>query len=394
MGRALLALAALVSVAALLAAALAPSPPAPTALAADTPAALETPAPPLLKGRAPQPVERPMDAVVEEVLEEIAEEDIAFVMVDPKDAPPDPVQTGDCTLALTLTSDIDATPLSTTFELWRIGEPGNEHWTAGDRRIQTLETEEGRATVHDLAAGRYRVHAHGQRDKSNDPKAFAVSGAMTEITLSLPAPRRFQVRLRVYDQAGRFVLRGHKQSGGASSYSRSGDRKPSWVERRRLREGILNRGSSIGCGCGSGGGRGAKVAVEALDGTFDMLTMRESERRRSWSCTWYLHPEEGTKVSVYARSDTARDRVFVGATLPLAELHDAIRLPDGSRAIDAGARIRAECSAVLVGEDGVEPDWRRLPIKVRVYLRGYADLTFTHTLEQPLEDRTLVPVVP
>jgi hypothetical protein len=391
MGRVLIFLAAVVSLAMFLAVLLAPDAPPPTAMAAPAREPLEQPAPPLLKGCAPEPVEPAVEPKPDTVLEEVTEDDGALRRIDPKDAPPDPIQTGNCTLVLEFSSDVDRTPLTTTFELWRIDEPGNEHWTAGDRRIQTLKAEDGKATVHDLAAGRYRVHAYGQRAKSEDAEPFAVSGDETIVALALPAPRLFQVRLRVYDQAGRLVLRGHKQSGGASSYSRSGDRTPSWVKQRTLRDGILDRGMSLGGGCGSGGHRGRKIPIDALDGTFGMLTMRESERRRSWSRTWYLHPEDGTRVSLFARSDTARDRVFVGVTVPLAELHDVIRLPDGSRAIDAGAYIRASCPAVLVKADGVEPDWRNLPIEVRVSLKGYADLKFEHTLAGPLVDRTLVP---
>jgi hypothetical protein len=389
MGRVLISLAAVVSVAVLLAVALAPEGPELAPLTTPEPEAEPTPAPPMLKVRAPATSAAPAtEPVSSEEVEEVEE-----VEVDPKDAPPDPIQRGDCTLVLELTGEASEQPLDTTLELWRINEPGNEHWTAGDRRIATPKTEDGQVEITDLAAGRYRIHAYGQRKGSRDPVAFDVAGVRTVVALALPAPRRFQVRLRVYDQAGRFVLRGKKQSGGASSYSRSGDRKPDWVKSRRLHEGFLNGSISIGGGCGSGGGRGALVPVEALDGAFDMLTMRESERRRSWSRTWYLHPEEGSTVSLYARSDTARDRTFVGVTLPRAELHDAIRLPDGSRAIDAGARIKASCSAVLVQADGLEPDWRSLPIEVRVHLKGYADLAFKHTLAQPLEDRTLVPHV-
>ncbi|MDJ0522140.1 MAG: hypothetical protein QNJ90_08715 [Planctomycetota bacterium] len=385
MGRVFVILAAVMSVLALLAVALAPQVPAPPALAADLPVAPPEPAPPILRGRAPAEVEVGPDIEVAE--EEVVEE---LVLVDPKDAPPDPVERGSCRLTIHLTvAGEDEQSFDTDIDLWRINEPGNEHWTHGDRRIARLETKDGRAEAADLAPGRYRIHAHKQRKGSKDPVAFRVEGGDTTITLALPAPRRFKVRLRVYDQAGDFVLRGHKQSGGVSSYSSFTDRNPDWVESRRLREGILNGSISIGCGCGSGRGRGAKIAVESENGTFDLFAMRESERYRSYSRTWHLLPEDGTKVSVYGRSDTARDRVFVGVTLPLRELHDAIRLPDGTRAIDAGARITAECDAVLVKKDGAEPDWRRIPIQVRVRLKGYADLDFKHALDGPLEDRVL-----
>jgi len=386
MSRLLLVLAALTSVGALVAVVSAPDDPVAARLtSAPAPATVPCSGPtlhghPLPEAASPQ-TEPP----------EIIEEEIELRWIDPADAPPDPVETGDCSLVLELTSDADGTPCATRFELWRIGEPGNQHWTAGDRRMATLETQDGRATAGYLAAGRYRVTADGQRRETEDPAAFDVQGALTVVALSLPMPRRFHVRLRVYDPAGRFVLRGLKQSGGASSYSRSDDRPPSWVQRRTLRKGLLNRGYSAVGGCGCGGGRGGKVPIEAVDGTFDMLMVRESARNRSSSSTWYLHPEDGTTVSLHASSDEARDVTFVGVTLPLAELHAAIRLPDGTRAIDAGAKIEASCSAVLVPGTGVEPDWRALPIQVRVRLGGYADLDFTHTLAQPLDDRTLEP---
>ncbi len=387
MSRMFIALAALLSLAGVLAVVLQPSDAGvPLLRTAESGAPTATP-PPLLRGI--RPVEPSKETaedgplVPSPEMEEI--EDDELITLDA--APPDPVQRGTCVLALELVSDTDETPFDTQLDLYRIGEPGNAGWLAGDRKIENVEATKGRVDVPRLAPGRYRIHAHRQRKGSEDPAAFEVGGDRTEVRLVLPVPRRFDVRLRIYDVAGRLVERAQKQSGGGGSSSTQPD-TPDWVKERALRKGLLDRDYSSWIGCGCGPGLGAKKDITAVNGTFHVLRAREPERYNSRSSTWYVHAH-GTKFSIHAGRDTTRDLTYVAVVPPLNDLHDTVRLPDGRRAVDAGATLTATCTPVLVPQNGREPGFRDIPIQVQVRLKGYADLDFEHTLASPATDRVL-----
>lgn len=309
------------------------------------------------------------DAVIEE---EIIEED--DLGIDPKDAPPDPPATGECTLELFLSRKHAGGPLPDgRVGLWRIDEPGNEHWRRGDREQAEATTQDGRATWRGLAPGRYRIHAHEQRKGSEDPPAFDVAGAETVVHMAVPEARRVPVRVKVFDEHASILTRGWKMFAGGSMYSSSA-RRPDWVTRRRLKRGFLRPGGVAGgTTSGSARGDGSRTDIEGdLDGLL-LGEFAEPTRYTSWSSSWDVGFDGMSTVRVWIDIEEPRPHTVVAAVMPMDRIEAMFLLPDGRRAVDAGAEIKAWCKAVPVPVGGPERPWDRLTIVATAKLDGYEE---------------------
>ena len=301
----------------------------------------------------------------------------------PRDAPADPVQRGDCVLELHLASDQDGAPVDTPVQLWRIGEAANAEWTAGDRLIDSLATEGGRAVKDSLAPGRYQVSTAAQRKGSQDSDPFEVGGARTIVHIMLAMPRTFPVYLRVYGRTGEMLYAGwNRFTGGRAKTRRMSTSR--WVRRRRL-QGMRYGGGVFVSRRGRVGSpdRGAsELRVQITGGVpgFKISRHPEASRTEDWSESWEVGSRTHGTVLLRVNGGCGGERTYVAPAVALRDLHDAVFLPDGRRAIDAGAEFQALADARIVPESGDEPDWRQMPIDVIVRLKGYRRILRRHRL--------------
>jgi len=134
------------------------------------------------------------------------------------DAVEEPAEgTKGCALLLELTDESTGKRVSATVALYRLDVPADDQWTEGDALEREIEHHRGPCRVQGLPAGRYRIRVARQRDGTDDPPSFDVSGPETRVQFALPMPRGFQGRLIVVDERGAPIRRG--RSGFRSSNS-------------------------------------------------------------------------------------------------------------------------------------------------------------------------------
>ena len=66
-------------------------------------------------------------------------------------------------------------------------------------------------------------------------------------------------------------------------------------------------------------------------------------------------------------------------------------LPDGRRAIDAGAGFVASCAAELETDQTPQGAWRSLPISVSVTLADYEPMAFSYRIDREVPTYVLKP---
>jgi len=284
----------------------------------------------------------------------------------PGEPPRDPVSRGEGSLRLALVDADTGEAVEEGVHLYRIDAPGNEHWTRGDQLQGKFEIGTDGRRVTGLAPGRYRVFVPGQRAGTTDERAFLVDGPGVRRTVAVPVPRAIRVRLMVVDADRRRLTRGELAS---SSYSSSRTVQPSWLvprEPRRPSRRVFGGRHRMGCG----GGSGRSALRSGDDGRFRLGTLEENSRahRRSRSFTWMRDGRSSVRVRV--DGERAGLRCYCGVSVPVAPVRDAVLLPDGTRAVDAGASLR-------VWSDAVEDGARLPPIRVRCRLEGYETLEFS-----------------
>lgn len=145
--------------------------------------------------------------------------------------PPDPTQRGGCVLTMTL-CDEQGGIVDSGLDVWRLGAPGNEHWTDGDQLQTTTWTRDGVAVVEHLPAGDYRVVVHEQRWSAEDPPAFVVTGTGTRVHFCVATPETYTASVTLFDETGD-ALRLARCETSRRLYDR--DRSPAWLSRRRTK---------------------------------------------------------------------------------------------------------------------------------------------------------------
>jgi hypothetical protein len=294
------------------------------------------------------------------------------------------VERGHCTLRLRLLDQVTGEAFASNVDLWRLELPEDESWTAGDQRQATDWVAGDGGTFANLPAGLYRIAAHGQSYLAeDDPPAFLVRGAVTDLGLSVRAPRSHRVFLRVFNEGGRELrngtLRHHR---GIHSSTTGEPDDPAWARPRQPKRAAASlngpigvRGNTSGCGDGRG-------TTGWTNAGFDLGRFREDSRSyRSTSRLSLLVPgHSGVMVKVDGR--LSGERTCVAVAVSMREIKDLVFLPDGRRAADAGALF--EASSRAVAESPLHPDaWRSLPVNVRVALAGYEMLKFEYRVDRP-----------
>ena len=292
------------------------------------------------------------------------------------------VMRGRCALRLRLVDQMTGKPFASNVELWRLDLPEDESWTAGDHCQVTGRVSADGGTFTNLPAGRYRIAAHGQSFLADDdPPAFLVRGAVTDLTLPARAPQSHRVYLQVFNERGRELRNGNVRRHRTNS-STCEPGVPAWARRRQPKRASASINGRLGMGGGAiGCGDGHRDTPWTAAG-FDLGRFREDSRGERRTTKLSLLVPGHTAVMMGVGGRLTGDCAYVAVVVSLDELKDLVFLPDGRRASDAGALFEARCRALEI-RPPVSPDaWRRLPVNVRVGLGGYEVLTFEYQVDR------------
>ncbi len=313
------------------------------------------------------------------VPEEPLEDEI--LSFDQAELPPDPLEEGACELLLFLLDSQTGWPAEGQVELWRIGAPGNQDWSAGDREQQSARVGPGGHRFTRLPAGTYRARCTDQRRDAEDPEPFEVTCPLTTRTISIEMPSEIRVFVDVYDETGLLLDRALR-SNPILIFTQS---TPSWVRSREPR-----LGSNVAFGISIGMSPHTQPSpVELIAGPkgFELGSFWEGTQTSGQVPGLTLAGRSEVRCPIPAKH--GGDLYLIAVSVPLESLADRVLLDDGRRATDAGATVRASCTAIERGD--ASDAWRELPIEVHVELAGWQPLDFTHRLSDgPIPVRELV----
>lgn len=306
----------------------------------------------------------------------------------------DPIELGNCAVHISLVDAATGDPVASTVQLWRLDAPENVNYERGDQMQQRVNVGKAGYLFQRLAPGTYRVHAEHQADRPEDPPAFEVAGVAGRREIAVPMPRKRPAILEVYDQHGRQLGRGRTTGGDIRTSNTS--TSPRWKV-HRARKG---NDESIGLGGGAGGalgGRRRPHVVHATHNGFYLGVVTEGSRVGSRWRSHRFHFDHRSSVTVDARfhatrfQSSDRDHIYRAVSLPMLWFHDAVRLPDGTRAVDHHAYFWTTCQAKLAKPYEVF-DARNHVVKVEVSLKGYEKLSIEHVPGRGVPDFTMTPV--
>jgi hypothetical protein len=280
-------------------------------------------------------------------------------------------ETGTASLRLLLVNAITGDGEESRVRLWRMGTgtPLQDH-------VQAEFHLRGSHQLSDLPTGRFRLEVWDAAEGHDDPPEFEVrSDRENTFTARATMPEEVPMRLYVFDERGEALVRGHRRMGSSGSSWGPPSEPPSWAHPRPA----VPRPSG-----GFGGRRGgrvnlstsrSKLPIEAHDGAFDLGVIRRAGRQSSRSQSYTFTFTDRTEVRVRVLSRDADSGAYVAIAAPRQSLVDAVRLPDGTRAADAGAEIETVCSAVAATH-GIDGLWREVTVHVTSRLAGYDNLEF------------------
>lgn len=306
--------------------------------------------------------------------------------------PPDPVEHGRARLVVTVDSTGAPHQGSLSLQLWRLGAPGNALWREGDQLQAEGDVEDRLASFENLPEGMYRISSKHARVDGEDPPAFVVRGARTEVRVTLDLPRAFPVWLRVVDGDGHLVTRGLRTIGGGSTYEVL-ETRPAWLNGRVLREADEIdedcAGMSCACGCSGEGNDSPPAPVVADEHGFPWGSHLESSRCTSWSSTDELLVDDCNGVTVHVHSDDGHELTYHAVALAEEVLVREVYLADGRHFVRGDGLVVATCEARLLGKQDPSESWRTLAINVKVTVPGHVPLEFVASVEDPSPKHTL-----
>lgn len=286
---------------------------------------------------------------------------------------------GECALAIDLRDAATGRPHAGRARLWRLGVAADARWPAGDHVQLTLDSNQRPAGVlRDLPAGRYRLEVLSAAPGTEDPPEFLVEGAHTNLRADVTAPPMLPVRLRIFDETGEPILAAkssYRSPGGSGTRPLRG---PAWTSPRNPAPAEFVDARAGMWGWRSGRRHEASNPLTAdRDGAFLLGEVQGPARDHSWTASWTLRIDGHSGVRVTAASDDAARGEFVAVAVAASRIDEiadeVFRLPDGTPARAAGARVEATCSAVAHDPGTTDDAWTKLPVRVSVSLAGYED---------------------
>lgn len=143
-------------------------------------------------------------------------------------------------------------PFDGPAQLWRIGLPEDEVWTAGDELVARLELQDGGLAFQGLEPGTYRIEV-GRRAAGSEPlPAFDVAGAEQREVFHAARVQSGVLRCVLLDLTGEPLKADVEFSMSNCTFmsARDGSSSPSWANKRRLRQPEPMRFRKGGVGCG------------------------------------------------------------------------------------------------------------------------------------------------
>jgi hypothetical protein len=211
-------------------------------------------------------------------------------------------------------------------------------------------------------------------------EAFEVAVARSRLETSHSSTRRLHL-VDIYDETGLLLDRAVR----SDTIRTFGSQTPSWLHSRTPRSAAA---TSIGWGIAGMSGRNPRPSeVVAGPRGIDLGVFREPTESGGQELRLTLGERSSVRCPILAGKEG--ESFLIAVSVPLARLADRVLLDDGRRALDAGATVRAECTAVVRGDES--DAWRNLPIQVWVDLPGWQSLGFAYSVsEGPPPTRELV----
>jgi hypothetical protein len=263
---------------------------------------------------------------------------------------PDPIETGDCAVVMNFYDSITGEPVSGNVDLWRIGAPENEAWTAGDQKQASLSVQGGSARAESLAAGLYRAYPLFARAGAEVAPAFQIGGALTPVSIPVEMPPLEEVYLRLVDEEGREVLDSEDQRIellDAGFRMRMGKRTPDWKVSRLPKDANALGGRGSGGGYRGSSSRDWKRVEQSASGiSLGKLQGNTLEWRRTYSRK--IRINGGPTTTIDFEVDGAGSYV---AVLPSPKaIHDRLQFPGDAKSYDIQEDLWLSVSVVPVHE--------------------------------------------
>lgn len=282
--------------------------------------------------------------------------------------------------------------LASPIELWQLGLPEDEVWGPGDRLHGEFELPTDGLEIENLPLGRYRALVLARPRGAEDPPEFTLGAGGLSVELQIDLPRAYRLYLQVVDESGVPVEQAWiKRSIEYLGRAKAAFAKPRW-----------KKGDEhfFGVGGGAGGSYRGTTRRPSERG-FELHTWREVSCGSVFTRKLLLRPEgrgdvlwKHTGLVEAGKIPEQRivgERDFLGVALPESWFDDALFLPDGRRARDAGASIQIVSDTVELRAGEPRP-WLRVPIRVSAQAEGFRDLAFSYRLERgPPDMRVLEP---
>ncbi len=300
--------------------------------------------------------------------------------------PEDVRGTGTAALHLRLHDAESDRPISTRVRVWRLGAPAVGPWGAGDHiQFDGVVAAKGLRVVK-WPVGRYRLSCSRQRRGAFDPPAFTVAAGNNDVVVLLRMPRSLDQRARLFDRHGAEVFTA--KVGGIGGATASLEyHAPDWANVRAHR----NRAWKLQVGASASDQGSSKRRQQTHAGNgFSLGAIPERTRLGGHYRSTYVYPAGRSRVVCRRNSKSARDGdLFVGPTISLAKLFAQVTTPAGVGVMKAGARVYAVAEAVRVKSEAPAAAALRLPIKLRVELRGHELLELVWNVGDPFPVRRL-----
>lgn len=277
---------------------------------------------------------------------------------------PDPVETGSCAFLLRLVDAASGAPCASSVQLWRLDAPESETMTRGDQYVRALDVPIEGARVDGLAAGRYRLVAVESGASSDDPAAFVIEEAQSELVVPIARPQSIALELALFDLQGN-RLREARAGAQLHYHMRRVTPGPRWELARRLpRWPFEDDVARIGSGGGwstSARSSPRRMQANAL-GWFELGSLREGTRE--WQTPARIEASAGDAQGpkgFVLELHPARPR-WVSVVCPKALVLASLRCRDGSDPIALASylHLSVEALPVALGEETVR--WAEVPV--------------------------------
>lgn len=294
--------------------------------------------------------------------------------------PPDSVETGECAVFLRVVDADTGRPVASNVGLWRLDAPGNDGWTAGDQLQLTAEVPVEGVRLEGLPAADYRPVCLAERFSADDPRPMRVEGPLTELTIPIAMRRKIRARVRVVDLRGEMVPEGRVLYTGQTHLRRR--RAPAWVRPRALRDGSrLPLRGRVGGGTTIRGGN-RQVVAQPPEG-FEIGPFDEDSKESEVTYIATVEVEGRSSVRVAVPCAAGDGQAYVALSVPLADVTDGLRMPDGRTIAEAGGEVSASFPAVALDPSVPPPFLVDVPFEIDVRVPGYESASLKRRLGDP-----------